>query len=182
MAANGIARKRAVPFCYTDHAVLRLDSSQNLWENRFFKNMEISLHNRQRKVRAALPWLRRFAPLALAECLLHPAHGETPLPRLGEVEVTLVSDATIARVHRDFMEIPGATDVITFDHGEIVISTETAQANAAIYGRSLDEELALYIVHGLLHLNGYEDKEPTAAARMHRLQEQILADCLEKLK
>jgi len=144
--------------------------------------MEISVHNRQRKVRVALPWLQRFAPVAFAECLAHPAHGETPLPRLGEVEVTLVSDATIARVHRDFMDIPGATDVITFEHGEIVISAETARLNAAQYGRALDEELALYIVHGLLHLNGYEDKEPAAAARMHRLQERILAECLEKVK
>ena len=144
--------------------------------------MEITLHNRQRKVRVALPWLRQFASVALAECLQHPAHGETPLPRLGEVEVTLVSDATIARVHRDFMDIPGATDVITFDHGEIVIGAETAQVNAVQFGRSLDEEIALYIVHGLLHLNGYEDKEAAAAARMHRLQERILEDCLKKLK
>ena len=144
--------------------------------------MEISLHNRQRKVRAAIPWLRRFAPVALEECLLHPAHGGAPLPRLCEVEVTLVCDATIARVHRDFMDIPGATDVITFEHGEIVISAETAQANAAQYGRALEEELALYIVHGLLHLNGHLDKAPADAARMHRLQEQILADCLEKIK
>ena len=143
--------------------------------------MEISLHNRQRKVRVDFPWLRRFAPVALSACLRHPAHAKTPLPHLPEVEVTLVSDETIARVHRDFMDIPGATDVITFDHGEIVISAETAQANAAQYGRSLQEELALYIVHGLLHLNGHEDKEPATAARMHRLQESILADCLEEM-
>ena len=145
-------------------------------------NMEISLHNRQRKVRFALPWLRRFAPVALAECLRHPAHARTPLPGLPEVEVTFVSDAAIARVHREFMEIPGATDVITFAHGEIVISTETARENAALYGRTLEQELALYVVHGLLHLNGYEDKEPRDAARMHQLQERILADCLERAK
>jgi len=144
--------------------------------------MEITLHNRQRKVRVAFPWLQRFAPVALRECLQHPAYDETPLQGLNEVEVTLVSDATIARVHRDFMDIPGATDVITFDHGEIVISTETAKANAVLYGRSLDHELALYIVHGLLHLNGYEDKEAAAAARMHQLQESILTDCLEELQ
>ena len=144
--------------------------------------MEISVHNRQRKIPVALAWLRRFAPVALAECLPHPARAGAPLARLGEVEVTLVSDATIARVHRDFMDIPGATDVITFDHGEIVISAETARANAAHYGRCLDEEIALYIVHGLLHLNGHEDKEPDAAARMHRLQERILAECLEQIK
>lgn len=94
--------------------------------------------------------------------------------------MTFVSDATIARVHRDFMSIPGATDVITFAHGEIVISAETAKSNAALYERPLDEELARYIVHGLLHLNGYEDKEPADFAQMHRLQERILKQCLEK--
>ena len=94
--------------------------------------------------------------------------------------MTFVSDAAIARVHRDFMNIPGATDVITFAHGEIVISTETAQLNAAQYGRPLGEELARYLVHGLLHLNGYEDKKPADAARMHRMQERILSDCLKK--
>ncbi len=144
--------------------------------------MEISVHNRQRKVRVALSWLQRFASVALEECLRKPAHGKTRLPHLEEVEATLVSDATIARVHRDFMGIPGATDVITFDHGELVISAETARANAAQYGRSLEEELALYVVHGLLHLNGYEDKEPVAAARMRRLQERMLAECLKKVK
>lgn len=80
------------------------------------------------------------------------------------------------------MDIPGATDVITFDHGEIVISTETARENAALYDRTLDQELALYVVHGLLHLGGYEDKEPEDFARMRELQERILAECLEAVK
>jgi len=128
--------------------------------------MKISLYNRQRKVRLALPWLQRMA---------EEARVAIPLPRLPEVEVTFVSDATIARVHRDFMNIPGATDVITFEHGEIVISAETARANAARFGRPLKEELARYIVHGLLHLDGYGDKDP----RMHRLQEKILARILK---
>lgn len=144
--------------------------------------MEITLYNRQRKLRFALPWLRRLAPEALAHALRHPAREGAPLADLSEVEVTFVSDAAIARVHRDFMDIPGATDVITFDHGEIVISTETARENAALYGRTLDEELALYLIHGLLHLNGYKDKEPRDAARMHALQERILAECLKTVK
>ncbi|MEI6350437.1 MAG: rRNA maturation RNase YbeY [Verrucomicrobiota bacterium] len=143
--------------------------------------MEITLYNRQRKIPIPLPWLCQFAETALNECLPHRESPCAPLPALDEVEVTFVSDATIAKVHRDFMDIPGATDVITFDHGEIVISTETARANAPQYGRTLDEELALYVIHGLLHLNGFEDKEPAKAARMHRLQEKILASCLRKL-
>ena len=98
------------------------------------------------------------------------------------MEVTFVSDATIARVHQEFMNIPGATDVITFDHGEIVISTETARVNAPQYGRTLEEELALYLVHGLLHLNGYKDKEPQDAACMHALQEEVLEKCLARVR
>jgi probable rRNA maturation factor len=145
------------------------------------KNVEISLYNRQRKVAIPFAWLQRFAPMAMEECVRHPRHAAAPLLTLREVEVTFVSDATIARVHRDFMEIPGATDVITFDHGEIVISTETARDNANLYGRPLDEELARYIVHGLLHLNGFEDETEADAAEMHRLQEKILAGCLATL-
>lgn len=144
--------------------------------------MEITLYNRQRKVRFALPWMRRLAVEALTASLPHRARPDAPLAHLPEVEVTFVSDAAIARVHRDFMGIPGATDVITFDHGEVIISTETARTNAALYGRPLDEELARYIVHGLLHLNGYEDKEPADFARMQQQQEQILAHCLHKVQ
>ena len=143
--------------------------------------LEISLHNRQRKVAIPFAWLQRFAPVALKECARHPRYEGAPLSTLEDVEVTFVSDATIARVHRDFMEIPGATDVITFEHGEIVISTETARENANLYGRPLEEELARYLVHGLLHLNGFEDKTESDASEMHRLQEKILADCLTTL-
>lgn len=140
--------------------------------------MEITLHNHQRKVRLSLPWLRQVAILALNECLKHPAFENAPLASLSNVEVSFVSDAKIARVHRRFMDIPGATDVITFDHGEIVVSAETARSNARNYGRTLDEELALYIVHGLLHLNGFEDKKPDDAEKMRQLQERILEKCL----
>ena len=139
--------------------------------------MEITLHNRQRKVRFSLERLQRLAPLALERCVADP---EAQFPSLDEVEVTFVSDATISRVHKQFMNIPGPTDVITFDHGEIVIGAETAQAYAAASGKTLEEELALYIVHGLLHLAGYDDREPEAAARMHRTQERILSACLAR--
>jgi len=159
----------------------RRQSRRLKWGGREEFNLDITLHNRQRKVAIPFPWLQRFAPVALRECIRHPRHEEAPLLTLEEVEVTFVSDATIARVHRDFMEIPGATDVITFEHGEIVISTETARDNANLYGRPLEEELARYIVHGLLHLNGFEDKTEADATQMHELQEKILAGCLVNL-
>jgi probable rRNA maturation factor len=79
------------------------------------------------------------------------------------------------------MEIPGATDVITFEHGEIVMSAETAQLYATEHGHAVEQELALYTVHGLLHLNGYEDASPDDTTEMHRVQDQILAQCLAQL-
>lgn len=140
--------------------------------------MTIHVENRQRAVPVDLAWLRRFAAVALEKCARHSADKRFALARLAEVEVALVSDRVIARVHRKFMGIPGATDVITFAHGEIVMSAQTAQAHARDYGHTTDHELALYTVHGLLHLNGYEDATPRAAAQMHRTQDRVLQACL----
>lgn len=143
--------------------------------------LKITVSNRQTKVKFDLPWLKRAARRALAECLKHPAHSNPVLPQLSGVEVTVISDDAIAEVHERFMRIEGPTDVITFDHGEILISAETARRNAAHFGKSPGEELALYIIHGLLHLNGFADKLPADAARMRRVQSRILNHCLSVL-
>lgn len=141
----------------------------------------ISVYNRQRKIPIALPWLRQMAARALAECREISNDNAHRLRALEEVEVTVVSDAVIARVHQRFMQIPGATDVITFEHGEIVMSAETAEAFAIAHGHTVNEELALYTIHGLLHLNGFEDASADEAARMHQIQTRILQTCLAAL-
>ena len=97
------------------------------------------------------------------------------LADLDEVEVSFIDDETIADVHLRFMDIPGATDVITFDHGEIHISVETAQQQAMDFGNPFERELMLYVIHGLLHLAGYEDATDPDRERMDRLQQSILA-------
>ncbi|MFM7183109.1 MAG: rRNA maturation RNase YbeY [Verrucomicrobiales bacterium] len=97
------------------------------------------------------------------------------LEELGEVEISLVDDSTIARVHMDFMGVPGATDVITFQHGEIVISLDTAARVADELGRTIAEEVLLYCIHGLLHLQGYDDTTADARAAMSARQEELLA-------
>jgi len=74
------------------------------------------------------------------------------------------------------MNDPSTTDVITFQHGEIVISVETASRQARQFGTALDHELRLYIAHGLLHLQGFDDKTATGAGEMKRLQENIVAN------
>lgn len=140
--------------------------------------MKISVRNSQKEVRFDLPWLKRFARTALNVCKQTVAIEGAALPQLEAVEVTIVSNDIIARVHRDFMQIDGPTDVITFDHGEILISAEMARDNAGRYGKTLEEELALYVVHGLLHLNGFTDERSRDAAQMRRAQNQILKTCL----
>jgi len=96
------------------------------------------------------------------------------LAQLDEVEVSFIDDETIADVHLRFMDIPGSTDVITFDHGEIHISVETARQQAEEFGSDFERELMLYIIHGLLHLAGYEDASEADHLRMNDLQQGVL--------
>ncbi|HEV2805744.1 MAG TPA: rRNA maturation RNase YbeY [Chthoniobacterales bacterium] len=135
----------------------------------------ISVANRQRMVRVDLAALREFAGSALSVCRNLAARKSGVLARLDEVHVILVSDKRIADIHRRFLGEPGPTDVITFEHGEILISAETAKRQARQFGTSLVHELRLYLVHGLLHLHGFDDKTAAGAAEMKRRQERVVA-------
>ena len=91
-----------------------------------------------------------------------------------EVFIWLISDRRMALLHRQFLGKTGPTDVLTFQHGEIFISVETARRHARAFGNSLMRELKLYVVHGLLHLHGFEDRTPAEARKMKTAQEKIL--------
>jgi probable rRNA maturation factor len=84
----------------------------------------------------------------------------------------------MAELHRRFLKEPGPTDVITFQHGEIFVSTETARRQARSFGTTADHEMRLYIAHGLLHLHGFDDKDARSAAEMKRVQEKLVASAL----
>jgi probable rRNA maturation factor len=141
----------------------------------------ISVRNLQRRVRLNLPWLRRFAAVALEEAAKVSGDDRFALRALDEVSVAIVSDRRMAEIHAEFMGIAGPTDVITFEHGDIVISAETAQGYAAQYGQPVDHEVGLYIIHGLLHLNGFDDLEARARRRMHAVQARVMRACLRRL-
>lgn len=119
--------------------------------------------------------LQEFAQRALKECLKIPRRKASGLSSLAELNVVLVSNRRMAELHRRFLHLPGPTDVITFQHGDIFIGAETAQTHARQFGTSLERELCLYIAHGLLHLHGFDDKAPAAAAQMERAQEKLVA-------
>ena len=122
----------------------------------------ISVRNLQRKVSIDVVSLQRFARQALAVCLGQPRR-RTRLRKLKEVSVLLISDRRMADLHERFLHEAGPTDVITFEHGEIFVSVETARKNARLFTNSLMQEIQLYIVHGLLHLDGFDDRRSADA-------------------
>jgi probable rRNA maturation factor len=136
---------------------------------------QIFVRNLQRKVRVDVVDLEKSARNAMALCLDLPNTKTTDLEILSEVSVLIVSDRRMATLHRRFMDVPGSTDVITFQHGEIFISAEMAVRNARRFATALIHELRLYIVHGLLHLIGFDDRTEAAARKMRAMQEKILA-------
>lgn len=134
----------------------------------------IRVVNRQRKVPVDRRRLEELANACGPGCLAHPGSGETPLPQLAEVEVILVSDRVSAQVHLDFSGVAGATDVITFQHGELVISPATAERAGHAHSEPFLRELLRYVVHGLLHLNGHLDGTPPTRRRMWKAQESVI--------
>ena len=137
--------------------------------------VNVSVRNRQRTVAVDAPALEDFAKRALFACLEIAGRKGEALSQVPEVSVVLVSDRRMADLHQHFLDEAGPTDVITFQHGEIVISAETARHQARTFRTSLEHELRLYIAHGLLHLRGFDDKTATGAAEMKRLQEKLVA-------
>jgi probable rRNA maturation factor len=138
------------------------------------KRSRISVRNLQRTVPVNMVDLEKFAARALALCLRIRRPKPTDLTGLHEIFVLLVSDRRMASLHRQFFHEPGPTDVLTFQHGEIFISAETAQRQARRFGSSLGQELRLYVVHGLLHLHGFDHRKETEAGEMEKLQQRIL--------
>jgi probable rRNA maturation factor len=132
---------------------------------------EISLLNRQRARVIDLQSLAQFAQRALPKV---EALGRNVLPK--EITVIFVSDRRISNIHRRFLQVAGPTDVITFQHGEIVISVETACHQATRFDKELFEELCLYVIHGLLHLAGYDDVTDSGYREMEQLQRRLMGE------
>ena len=138
---------------------------------------KVSVRNRQRKISLNAAGLEQFAGKA-TRCVLHLQKKKpTDLNKLRNVFVWLISDRRMSRLHRAFLGKSGPTDVLTFQHGEIFISVATAKRHARAFGNSLTRELQLYIVHGLLHLNGFDDRTQPGARIMEKMQAKILSDC-----
>jgi probable rRNA maturation factor len=103
----------------------------------------------------------------------------------GAVGVLVTGDAEIRRINKRHLGHDYATDVISFGLGEkgtagdLVVSADTARSTAKELGLPYREELARYLVHGTLHLLGYDDVTPAKKKVMFRRQEAHLKKILK---
>jgi probable rRNA maturation factor len=134
-----------------------------------------AIDNRQRRVSFSRTRLARAAERALR------ALGRAG----GDVEILVVDDAEMRRLNAAFRGVRRRTDVLAFPLetpeaggrlvGEVVISAETAARQARRLGVDVATELDLLITHGVLHLVGYDDRDPVEAALMHERERDILS-------
>ena len=124
-----------------------------------------------------VPLLRRVAEHVLA------AEGF----RSGTLSIAVVSARAMRALHREFTGRPGPTDVLAFDldsdrragrlDAEVILCADVARRQAATRGGTLQAaraELALYLVHGILHLAGYDDHAPRQFVTMHLREDELL--------
>jgi probable rRNA maturation factor len=132
---------------------------------------DLALFNRQRTRAINLRLLRRVIRKILDE-------GNYDLA------VHIVNAEMMARLNRIHLRHAGSTDVITLDYregggwlmGEIFVCVDEAVAQSAVYRTTWQQELARYVVHGVLHLRGYDDRRARARARMKRREDLLVAE------
>jgi probable rRNA maturation factor len=100
------------------------------------------------------------------------------------MSLVLVGDAMMSRLHKEYMNIAGPTDVLTFPvdqnnrgqtvSGEVVVCVPEARRQAKARGTPLASEVLLYSLHGMLHLCGFDDRTERDFRRMHRTEDKIL--------
>jgi len=106
--------------------------------------------------------------------------------RSGEIGIVIVDDPTIHAINREHLQHDYPTDVISFVfsaeddelEGEIIVSTDTAMREASEGGWPAEDELLLYVIHGMLHLVGMDDVEPHLRRQMRVGEAKYLGYCL----
>ena len=103
----------------------------------------------------------------------------------GKMNVVFVDSHTIRQYNRDFLQHDYPTDTISFPieerrsegylEGEVLVCTEVAKSRADEFGWTAEEELLLYVVHGMLHLTGFDDTTPEQKTVMQEKEREYLA-------
>lgn len=131
--------------------------------------LSIAVQNQQKSLRVDKRLFKKIVRRILEDAKIDSA----------DISVAVVDDPTIARVHEEFLNDDSPTDVISFVldsspgrvEGEIVASADTAIARANEYNWTPEEELLLYVIHGALHLVGYDDTTPKLRKVMRKMEE-----------
>lgn len=134
--------------------------------------VKITVKNFQKKI--------PIYPKRIKEAILKVFSGEAKFLS-GEITVSYVTDAKIKELNLRYLSKPAPTDVLAFNLSgsirknnliaDIVISTDTAVRNARIFNRRPQQELNLYLVHGILHLLGYNDRTTKQKNLMRKKEE-----------
>jgi len=133
--------------------------------------MKLAIASKQNSMECPTEDIRRLVQTALEQ------EG-----REAKLSLALVDDEGIARLNRRFLGREGVTDVLAFPYeeteeeieGEIIVNAELAVRQAEGRPHTPREELLLYVVHGLLHLLGYDDHEPDQTRLMRRREQEVL--------
>ena len=149
--------------------------------------MPIDINN-ESGLEADSPGLVRLATFALEQLRIHP---------LAELSILLVDEDTMSAYHEKYLGEPGPTDVLSFPMdelrppseddeppdgllGDIVLCPAVTERQAREHGRSSTAEAEYLLVHGLLHLLGYDHAEPDEKAEMFGLNDKIIAAWAER--
>jgi probable rRNA maturation factor len=130
--------------------------------------MNVSVCNRQRLLKVDTGLLKKIAQHTLT--LVGAANDS--------LSIVLVGDKAIATLNRQYHHTDGPTDVLSFNYGdetgELIISVEHARSQSKRFRSTPARELILYVIHGVLHLHGYNDFTPHQRLRMRRAERRLL--------
>ena len=109
--------------------------------------------------------------------------AESEIRRIGNISIIFCSDNYILDVNQQYLQHDYFTDIITFDYcegdklsGDLFISVDSVRENSIEYGSEFSEELNRVIVHGILHLIGYDHMTEEDAEDMFRKQDEVLSE------
>ena len=108
--------------------------------------------------------------------------AESEIRKLGQISIIFCSDNYILDINMKYLQHDYFTDIITFDYckgdrlsGDLFISIDSVRENARLYGVEFQEELYRVIVHGILHLIGYDDHTKAQKAQMRAKEDYYLS-------
>ena len=144
-------------------------SIEKLWTELY----SVTVRNRQSTHRVKVPLLRRMTRTLVRE-LLHKKRFELGVYLVGEPEITQLNEVYVG--HK------GSTDVITLDYceayiaGEIFVCVDEACIQAKRFRTTWQSEVVRYVVHGVLHLSGYDDRRARDRRRMKEAEERLVGE------